>query len=41
MKEEGAATDFVTDVTDVMDLTDRRKSEVGRRKKEELIVDSC
>ncbi|MCU0540944.1 MAG: ATP-binding cassette domain-containing protein [Oscillatoriaceae cyanobacterium Prado104] len=31
-KEEGSATDFVADVTDV---TDRRKTEVGRRKKEE------
>jgi hypothetical protein len=31
-KEEGSATDLVTDLTD---LTDRRKAEVGRGKKEE------
>ncbi|MBE9162611.1 MULTISPECIES: hypothetical protein [Microcoleaceae] len=36
VKEEGSATDFVTDVTDVSQKEEgKRKKEEGRRKKEE------
>ncbi|MEG4015596.1 MULTISPECIES: hypothetical protein [unclassified Microcoleus] len=36
VKEEGSATDFVTDVTDVSQKEEgKRKKEQGRRKKEE------